>query len=66
MEFEKEFDVSIPDEQAEGIQTVGQAISYLEQNVNAWFLKGWFSTHPLLQKAVQSSDALNRFCLLPF
>jgi len=35
MEFEKEFDVSIPDEQAEGIQTVGQAISYLEQNVNA-------------------------------
>ncbi len=35
MEFEKEFDVSIPDEQAEGIQTVGQAISYLEQNVSA-------------------------------
>jgi acyl carrier protein len=35
MEFEKEFDVSIPDEQAEGIQTVGQAISYLEQHVNA-------------------------------
>ena len=34
MEFEKEFDVNIPDEQAEGIQTVGQAISYLEQNVN--------------------------------
>lgn len=30
MEFEKEFDVSIPDEQAENIQTVGQAISYLE------------------------------------
>lgn len=39
MEFEKEFDVSIPDEQAEGIQTVGQAISYLEQNVSAWFLE---------------------------
>jgi len=35
MEFEKEFDVSIPDEQAEGIQTVGQAISYMEQHVNA-------------------------------
>lgn len=33
MEFEKEFDVSIPDEQAENIQTVGQAISYLEANV---------------------------------
>ena len=30
MEFEKEFDVSIPDEQAENIQTVGEAISYLE------------------------------------
>jgi len=30
MEFEKEFDVSIPDEQAEKIQTVGQAIEYLE------------------------------------
>lgn len=30
MEFEKEFDISIPDEQAENIQTVGQAVSYLE------------------------------------
>jgi acyl carrier protein len=30
MEFEKEFDISIPDDQAENIQTVGQAISYLE------------------------------------
>jgi len=30
MEFEKEFDLSIPDEQAENIQTVGQAIAYLE------------------------------------
>ncbi len=30
MEFEKEFDVSIPDEEAENIQTVGQAIDYLE------------------------------------
>ena len=29
MEFEKEFDISIPDEQAENIQTVGQAIEYL-------------------------------------
>jgi acyl carrier protein len=34
MEFEKEFDVSIPDEQAENIQTVGQAISYLESNAS--------------------------------
>ncbi len=29
MEFEKEFDVSIPDEQAENIQTVGHAVEYL-------------------------------------
>jgi len=33
MEFEKEFDISIPDEQAEKIQTVGQAIEYLESEV---------------------------------
>jgi acyl carrier protein len=33
MEFEKEFDISIPDEEAENIQTVGQAISYLESNL---------------------------------
>ncbi|MBK6932529.1 MAG: acyl carrier protein [Saprospirales bacterium] len=35
MEFEKEFDVSIPDEQAEKIQTVGQAIEYLEAQTAA-------------------------------
>jgi len=29
MEFEKEFDISIPDDQAENIQTVGKAIEYL-------------------------------------
>ncbi len=33
MEFEKEFDISIPDEQAENIQTVGDAITYLEKEV---------------------------------
>ena len=33
MEFEKEFNVAIPDEQAETIGTVGQAIAYLETNV---------------------------------
>ena len=33
MEFEKEFDLSIPDEQAENIQTVGQAITYLESQL---------------------------------
>lgn len=29
MEFEKEFDISIPDENAEKIQTVGDAVEYL-------------------------------------
>ena len=31
MEFEKEFDIQIPDDQAENIATVGQAIQYIEQ-----------------------------------
>ena len=34
MEFEKEFDVSIPDEEAENIQTVGQAVKFLEANAS--------------------------------
>ncbi len=33
MEFENEFNISIPDDQAEGIQTVGDAIKYVEDNV---------------------------------
>ena len=33
MEVEKEFNVSIPDEDAEKIGTVGQAVSYLKENV---------------------------------
>ena len=32
MEFEKEFNIAIPDDQAEKIGTVGDAISYIEQN----------------------------------
>ncbi|TNE78677.1 MAG: acyl carrier protein [Bacteroidetes bacterium] len=32
MEFEKEFNIAIPDDQAEKIGTVGQAISYIEEN----------------------------------
>ena len=32
MEFEKEFDISIPDDQAEKISTVGDAIAYIENN----------------------------------
>ena len=30
MEFEKEFGITIPDDKAEGIATVGDAISYIE------------------------------------
>ena len=32
MEFEKEFGISIPDEEAEKIGTVGDAIAYIENN----------------------------------
>lgn len=31
MEFEKEFGISIPDEDAEKIGTVGDAVSYIEE-----------------------------------
>ena len=32
MDVEKEFGISIPDEEAEKLQTVGEAIAYLEKN----------------------------------
>ncbi|MCD6394140.1 MAG: acyl carrier protein [Planctomycetes bacterium] len=35
MEFEDEFDMSIPDEEAEKIQTVGAAIDYIVQVVKS-------------------------------
>jgi acyl carrier protein len=34
MEFEDEFELSIPDEEAEKIQTVGQAIDYINEHAN--------------------------------
>jgi len=34
MEFEKEFNIAIPDEQAEKIASVGDAVKYIEENVN--------------------------------
>jgi acyl carrier protein len=34
MEFEDEFELSIPDEEAEKIQTVGQAIDYIKEHSN--------------------------------
>ena len=35
MEFEDEFDLNIPDEDAEKIQTVGDAIKYIEAHAQA-------------------------------
>ena len=35
MEFEKEFNIAIPDDQAEKIGTVQDAITYIEANVKA-------------------------------
>ncbi len=32
MEFEKEFNIAIPDDQAENIATVSEAIKYIEEN----------------------------------
>ncbi len=32
MEFEKEFNIAIPDDKAEGIGTVGEAVAYITEN----------------------------------
>ena len=32
MEFEKEFNISIPDQDAEKIGTVGEAVKYIQEN----------------------------------
>ena len=34
MEFEDEFETSIPDDQAEKIQNIGQAIDFIKANMN--------------------------------
>ena len=34
MEFEKEFGITIPDDKSEKIATVGDAIAFIEENVN--------------------------------
>ena len=34
MEFEKEFSISIPDDQTSKIATVGDAVSYIEANIS--------------------------------
>ena len=33
MEFEKAFDIQIPDEDAEKFRTIGDIVAYIEQNV---------------------------------
>lgn len=33
MQFEEEFDIEIPDEEAENLTTVGKAIEYLEEKL---------------------------------
>lgn len=33
MEFEKQFNITIPDDKSEKISTVGDAIAYIEENV---------------------------------
>ncbi len=33
MEFEKDFDLSIPDEDAESISTVGDAVKYIQEKL---------------------------------
>ena len=35
MEFEKEFNIDIPDEDAEKLRTVGDAMTYLNQKIGA-------------------------------
>jgi len=35
MELEEEFDINIPDDAAEKIQTVGQAVKYIEEGIKA-------------------------------
>ncbi|MEZ4721063.1 MAG: acyl carrier protein [Flavobacteriales bacterium] len=34
MEFEKEFNIAIPDDQAENIATVGEAIKYISEHAS--------------------------------
>jgi len=35
MELEEEFDITIPDDEAEKIQTVGEAVKYIEEHTQA-------------------------------
>ena len=51
MEFEDEFDMNIPDEEAEKIQTIGQAIGYIEQHM------GKSSDQPAEESKAEAGDS---------
>jgi acyl carrier protein len=51
MEFEDEFDMSIPDDEAEKIQTIGQAIGYIEQHM------GKASEKPAEESKAETGDS---------
>ena len=36
MAFEEEFDIEIPDDAAEHIQTVGDAVKFIDERLGAW------------------------------
>ena len=48
MELEDEFDVSIPDEDAEKIQTVGDAVKYINEHTQKNECVGQMSTNPVI------------------
>lgn len=57
MEFEDEFDISIPDEEAESIETVGQAVSYIQKLLgNSWSSP---SSPPLPLKRKTTTNTVN-------
>lgn len=57
MEFEKEFGISIPDDKAEKIVTVGQAISYIEMATGDSELESSYGTHQPLSQGQDSTPA---------
>lgn len=45
MALEEEFDIEIPDEKAEKIKTVGEAVDYIEQNAKNKRVHGYRAYH---------------------
>ena len=65
MELEEEFDITIPDDAAEKIQTVGQAVQYIE-NPAARRLRtrSWFRPRSALEGAIQRFE-FRKTCFRP-